>query len=164
MDKLHFDRLRKQEHYSDTTYFMTGESSPSRKSTQKLTASIRLTSCASVAGTERGAYLLYTDQSRPRNQGLNPHRSASSYIVILGIIMEHYPESHHSHEIRVRSYRRSDWKSITHLQLDHLEEVSLGAWHGKELFLGDELGEHRLQQRLQLLEVRGQSGKLGEGV
>ena len=61
------------------THFMTGESSPSRKSTQKLTASIRLTSCASVAGTERGAYLLYTDQSRPRNQGLNPHNIASSY-------------------------------------------------------------------------------------
>ena len=60
------------------THFMTGESSPSRKSTQKLTASIRLTSCASVAGTERGAYLLYTDQSRPRNQGLNPHSIASS--------------------------------------------------------------------------------------
>lgn len=142
---------------------MTGESSPSRKSTQKLTASIRLTSCASVAGTERGAYLLYTDQSRPRNQGLNPHRSASSYIVILGIIMEQYPESREIH-VRLRSDRRSDWKSITHLQLDHLEEVSLGAWHGKELFLGDELGEHGLQQRLQLLEVRGQSGKLGEGI
>ena len=66
------------------THFMTGESSPSRKSTQKLTASIRLTSCASVAGTERGAYLLYTDQSRPRNQGLNPHSIASSYSGILG--------------------------------------------------------------------------------
>ena len=63
---------------------MTGESSPSRKSTQKLTASIRLTSCASVAGTERGAYLLYTDQSRPRNQGLKPHSIASSCNVIFG--------------------------------------------------------------------------------
>ena len=44
--------------------------------------------------------------------------------------MEHYPESH---EIRLRSDRRSDWKLITHLQLDHREEVPLGAWHGKEL-------------------------------
>ena len=77
--------------------------------------------------------------------------------------MEQYPESREIH-VRLRSDRRSDWKSITHLQLDHLEEVSLGAWHGKELFLGDELGEHGLQQRLQLLEVRGQSGKLGEGI
>ena len=96
MDYILIDCAKKliKSMYYFSTHFMTGESSPSRKSTQKLTASIRLTSCASVAGTERGAYLLYTDQSRPRNQGLNPHRSASSYIVILGIIMEHYPESH----------------------------------------------------------------------
>ena len=54
--------------------------------------------------------------------------------------------------------------ALTHLQFDHLEEGSLGAWQGEELFLGNELGEHGLQQRLQLLEVRGQSCKLGEGI
>ena len=52
----------------------------------------------------------------------------------------------------------------TDLQLDHFEEASLSAGHGEELLLRGELGQHGLQERLQLLEVRGQAGELVEGV